>query len=48
MSKKSPHVQIYMKLNKALLEMVKAGRVAEIYKKYNVLPPVSDKINDEL
>ena len=40
LSKKSPHAQVYQKLNEVLLEMTKSGRVAEIYKKHNVVPPV--------
>ena len=40
MSKKSPHAHIYLKLNKVLLEMAKSGRVAEIYKRHNVAPPI--------
>ncbi len=39
MSKKSPNIGIYQKINRALQELLKSGRVKEIYKKYNVPPP---------
>ena len=41
MSKKSPHIGVYPELNGILQELVKSGRVKEIYKKYNA-PPLDD------
>ena len=40
MSKKSPRIGEYKRLNAALLELVKSGQVKQIYRKYNVPPPV--------
>jgi len=40
MSKKSPRIAEYKGLNAALLDLVKSGRVKQIYRKYNVPPPI--------
>jgi polar amino acid transport system substrate-binding protein len=40
MSKKSPNIQTYSKLNSVLQELTTPGQVNEIYKKHNVPPPV--------
>jgi polar amino acid transport system substrate-binding protein len=40
MSKKSPRIAEYKRLNAALLDLAKSGRVRQIYRKYNVPPPV--------
>jgi len=40
MSKKSPRIAEYKTLNAALLNLVKSGRVKQIYRKYNVPPPI--------
>ena len=40
MSKKSPRMAVYKRLNAALLDLVKSGRVKQIYRKYNVSPPI--------
>ncbi|MCX4026179.1 transporter substrate-binding domain-containing protein [Endozoicomonas sp. SM1973] len=42
MSKKSPNAPVYEKLNEAILNMVKTGRVDEYYKKYNIIPPLHE------
>jgi polar amino acid transport system substrate-binding protein len=36
MSKKSPRIGEYERLNAALLELAQSGRVKELYKKHNV------------
>ncbi len=40
MSKKSPRIGLYDKLNAALLELARSGRVTEIYENQEVAPPV--------
>ena len=40
MSKKSPRIGLYEKLNAALLGLARSGRVKEIYENYRVVPPV--------
>ncbi len=40
MSKNSRHAGIYRQLNQVLLDMAKSGRVAEIYQRYGIQPPV--------
>ncbi len=41
MSKKSPRIGLYEKLNAALLGLARSGRVKEIYDNYRVVPPVN-------
>ncbi len=41
MSKKSPRIGLYEKLNAALLGLARSGRVKEIYENYRVVPPVN-------
>jgi len=40
MSKKSLRIGEYKRLNTALLDLLKSGWVKQIYRKYNVPPPV--------
>jgi len=42
MSKKSSNASIYLQLNETLLNMVKSGRITEIYKKYGLEPPLQN------
>lgn len=42
MAKTSKHAAVAKPLSEALAGMVKSGRVAEIYKKFNVLPPPTE------
>ena len=39
MSKESPRIELYPKLNQALLGLVQSGRVKEIYKHHGIAPP---------
>lgn len=45
MSKKSKVIALAPKLNQALLDMVKSGRVLAIYNQYHVAPPVDDFVS---
>ncbi|MFO7749268.1 MAG: transporter substrate-binding domain-containing protein [Desulfobacteraceae bacterium] len=40
LSKRSPRAGIYPRLNRVLLSMTASGRVADIYRKYGIAPPM--------